>query len=404
MEDIRICLMGEFSVYIDGRKVGPLINRSRKGLALIQYLILQRGEPVHNYRLIEALWQDNLSAHPDNALKTLVSRMRSLMNELSDQFGRSIVAERGAYRWDGRDGVTVDVYEVEELLGELANMHDLDALTQQKCQRLIDIYSGDLMQGAENCDWALARAVALHNQYLSCLNTLIALLAAESRYEEIAAVCRKGLEIDAFDDQLNLGLINALSKMGRNSEAASQYKRITNLHFRHLGEQPPPMIQAFYEQLMQAGRTLEMSLDTIRLELREHDKVACAFVCEYSVFKEIFNLQMRNLERLGSTMFLALIMVSSLDDAPFAPLEQADIMQGLIDVLKSGLRKGDTVTQFSPTLVALLLPMVSFTSGNQIMERTKRQFYQRFAESHVMFRYRVGPLNAEIDERGRLCL
>ena len=71
-------------------------------------------------------------------------------------------------------------------------------------------------------------------------------------------------------------------------------------------------------------------------------------------------------------------------------------MKGLSEVLKAHLRKGDTITHFSPSQYALLLPTVNMDSGRMVMERIKRFFYQKFPNSNVMFSYRIGPLSSNM--------
>ncbi|MEA4896974.1 MAG: BTAD domain-containing putative transcriptional regulator [Eubacteriales bacterium] len=394
-EVIRIQMMGEFAIYIGEQKMDQLVSKSRKGVALMQYLILHRNEPVPNYRLLETLWTNDQSSNPENALKTLVSRMRAVLNRANEGLGGCIVAERGAYRWQCMEGMSIDAYEIDELFSQLGGVTELTPEAQERYNRVIKLYAGDLLQGGEQTDWALARAVSLHNQYLVTVHKYVELLKAGEQYDEMINVCRAALDVDAFDEQLHLELMGALTKAKRNNEALLQYKHVTNLHFRYLGVQPPAAIQEFYKQIVQAGKTLDFNLDTIRNELREHGEVHGAFVCEYAVFKEIFNLQMRNLERLGSTMFLGLIMISSVSGGAMNPLKQNDIMQGLLEILKANLRKGDTITHFSPTLYALLLPTVNYTTGNMVMERVKRFFYRRYPNSSIMFSYRVGPLSSD---------
>ena len=135
--------------------------------------------------------------------------------------------------------------------------------------------------------------------------------------------------------------------------------------------------------------------------MRESNERKGAFICEYMVFKEIFNLQMRNLERLGSTMFLGVIMISPMDGSIMEPIQQDNIMQGLIEILRQNLRKGDTVSRFSPTIVALLLPMVNYRTGRMVMERVKTHFYQKYPNCSVAFNYRIGPLSSEAPEPGK---
>jgi GGDEF domain-containing protein len=113
------------------------------------------------------------------------------------------------------------------------------------------------------------------------------------------------------------------------------------------------------------------------------------------VFKEIFNLQMRNLERLGASMFLAIIMISPYNDKEIDSMRLDNIMTGLMDILRKNLRKGDTITRFAPTIFALLLPTVNYNTGGMVLERIKRVFYRSYPNSNIVFNYRVGPLSSK---------
>lgn len=392
---VRINMLGGFHVTSDGVNVDNIVGKSRKGMALLQYLVLQHGESVPVYRLIETLWANDSSSNPESALKTLVSRLRVILAQVSPALSRCIATERGSYRWLNQAGVTVDLYEFEELEKKLIDCKELTEEAQAQFQQAMQLYSGNLLYGVDQEEWSIGRSVALHDEYLQIVYVYLNLLKEQENYNEIINACRAALDVDTFDEQLHLQLMNALVKTCRNNEALMQYKHVTNLHFRYLGVQPPEGIQEFYKQIIQAGKTLEMNIDAIREELQEYGEVSGAFVCEYAVFKEIYNLQMRNLERLGSTMFIALIMVSSMDSKPMMPLKLNDVMQGLLDVLRNNLRKGDTITQFSATQYALLLPMVNYDSGKMVMERLKRQFYQKYPNSNYMLSYRIGPLSSK---------
>ena len=350
-----------------------------------------------NYRLLVTLWSEDKSANPENALKTLVSRLRALLNQISPGLGKCIVADRGAYHWETLPGMTVDVFEIEQIFEELAAKKDDPEAKKALYSRLIRLYVGDLLQSGEQNEWALARGTTLHNKYMTAIYSYIDLLKQEEDYKEIVNVCRSALDVDNFDDRLHMELMTALIKTNRSSEALVQYKHVMHLNYRYLGVQPSEDMQEFYKQIVRAGKTLDFNLEAIRSELRESGEQRGAFVCEYAVFKEIFNLQMRNLERLGSTMFLAVIMVGNPDDPTMNSIKQDNIMNGLLEILRDNLRKGDTITHFSPTMFALLLPTVNYTTGNMVMERVKRLFYRKYPNSNIPFAYRVGPLSTKPD-------
>lgn len=98
----HIQMMDNFALYIDERHVEYLASKTRKGAALIEYLVLNHGQPVPNYRILATLWADDRSANPESALKTLVSRLRAQLNQIHPELGSCIVADRGAYHWQTR--------------------------------------------------------------------------------------------------------------------------------------------------------------------------------------------------------------------------------------------------------------------------------------------------------------
>ena len=392
----RIQMMDNFDIYIDELQVEHLATKTRKGAALIEYLILNHGQSVPNYRILATLWADDRSTNPESALKTLVSRLRVQLNQISPELGGCIVSDRGAYHWKMLPGMSVDVYEIESIFEALSNVKLDNSGRKALYLRLIDLYVGDLLQNAEQNDWALARATALHNQYMSAVYSFIELLKDEEDWEQVAAVARRALDIDNFDDRLHMELMSALINTNRTSDALVQYKHVMHLNYRYLGVQPSEDMQEFYKQIVRAGKTLDFNLESIRNELRESSEQRGAFVCEYAVFKEIYNLQMRNLERLGSTMYLAVIMVGNPEEAAQDSIRQDNIMNGLLEILRANLRKGDTITHFSPTIFALLLPTVNYTTGNMVMERVRKLFYKRYSNSNIPFNYRVGPLSSEL--------
>lgn len=391
---IRIQLMDTFTIFINENQSEPLVNRSRKGASLVQMLICNRGESIPNNRLMTALWTDEKSSNPENALKTLVSRLRTLLNQISPELGQCLVADRGAYHWECLPGMTIDLYEIDSIFEQLTR-ENLSA--QEKAalyDTLLNLYAGDLLQSCDRNQWAVVEAATLHERYIQAVLDYIQQLKEEGDDQRIISVCRRALEADQFHDELHLQLMTALLRMNRPGEAMQQYKHVVELDYRYLGVKPSEELQEFYKHIATAGKMLDFSLEAIRGELRDNrSQGAC--VCEYAVFKEIYNLQMRNLERLGSSMFLAIAMIRPYDDQTMDSMRQNSIMKGVQEILCQNLRKGDIITRFGPAMYAMLLPTVNYGSGQMVMERLKRAFYRKYANSNLVFDYRVGPLAEE---------
>lgn len=399
---IRIQMMDTFAIYINEQKIDLLVNKSRKGASLIQLLLSHRGKPVPNNRILTTLWQEDKSSNPENALKTLVSRLRTLLNQISPELGSCLVADRGAYHWELLPGMTVDLYEIDKVLEKLGEA-DLPVQRQMELYvELLKLYAGDFLQSSERNEWAVVEAATLHEQFLKGMYTYINLLKEQEDFDEIICVCRRVLEVDNFDDRLHIELMKALIRVNRTSEALQQYKHVVELDYRYLGVQPSKELQEFYKQIVTSGKTLDLNLEAIRTELQEDDGKRDAYVCEYAVFKEIYNLQMRNVGRMGTSMFLAIMMVRPYDGQVMDSIRQNSIMNGLLQILCQNLRKGDIITRFAPSMFAMMLPTVNYATGHMVMERIKKVFYRQYPNSNIVIDYRVGPLDSNLGEISEL--
>ena len=389
---IRIQMMGNFLIYINEQRVENPVSKSRKGTALVEYLVLHRGKPVPNQQLLRALWPEHSVTNPENALKTLVSRMRTLLNQMSQGLGSCIVSDRGAYHWQSLPEMHIDAMELMDLYDAIEAERDPDKL-RTMYERVLELYTGDLFQTGD-LEGDSGFAQQLHAQYLTAVYGYIELLRKAEDYNEIIAVCRTALEVDSFDDRLHIELMKAMVSLNRTSDALVQYKHATNLTYRYLGAPPSPEMMAFYQEMNRARQSLKYNLDAIRRELHNSSMERGAFVCDYEMFKAIYNLEMRNLERLGTTMFLGIIMVGEDDDGNDS-IRQDNIMNGLIEILRDNLRKGDIITHFSPSVIALLLPTVNYKTGSMVMERIRQLFYRRYPNSDIPFHSRLGMLGKD---------
>ena len=390
---VRIQMMGNYLIFIDEQRTENPLIRSRKGSALLAFLILHRGYQVPNQRLLRELWSDNIVSNPENALKTLVSRTRNMLNQMADGLGACLVSDRGAYHWEQHEGIRVDALELMDLFDALERTKDTEE-KREMYKRILSLYKGDLYQTG-SLEEEAAYAQRLHRQYLEAIYDYIDLLRREEAYNDISAVCRTALEIDNFDDHLHIELMKAMVHLNRVSDAMAQYRHATNITYRFLGAEPSESMREFYAQLNRNRKSLKFNLDAIRNELRQSSNERGAFVCDYNMFKEIYNLEMRNLERLGTTMFLGIIMIGDAEDNDMDFIKTDNIMSGLIEILRTNLRKGDIITHFAPTVVALLLPTVNFDTGSMVMERIKQLFYKRFPNSNIPFHHRLGMLGPD---------
>ena len=97
---VSISLLGGFSLEMNGATLTDDINRSLKLWSVLAYLVLHRNRPVPQSEFIELFWPEDNSSNPVNALKTLLYRIRAMLEPLFGPEVQPILAQRGAYSWN----------------------------------------------------------------------------------------------------------------------------------------------------------------------------------------------------------------------------------------------------------------------------------------------------------------
>ena len=397
---IRIHMLGRFEILINGSEVLPQLKQSRKTMLFLQYLILKKERAVTHEELLDMLWSDAESSNPATALRTMLHRYRALVDQQGlDALKDSIITNRGAYQWNPDLDCSIDLFEMEDLAVR-ARDASLPADERIQCYlKVQDLYQGPLLPGSASEMWVMPKSVYCHDMYLECMFKLIELLKEQEQYAMIVQVCRRAMDVDLFDERLHMELMLALIKTGKNREALSQYYYATDLQYKQLGVQPSEEIRSIYKLIVAADQQMENDIDDIQKSIEEEDVTGGAFICEYEIFKDIYQLQRRMLERHNSTMFIGLITVGNTYEQKFDPLILDSIMRRLLELTRTSLRRGDTLSRYSATQYVVLLPNVTHETGGMVMERIKRAFYREYVKSSVMLSYKLRPLDVTKNHR-----
>ena len=389
---VKIHMMGSFWLEAGGKSYDNLVGKTRRGVSLMQYLILERGRVVSAQRLIRELWSGRRSESPENALKTMVSRVRAMLNGICDGLGACIGFEAGGYCWKNADNVEIDALEILTIFDRLKKSDNTDEISYLT-NRLQQIYVGDLYQTGD-LNNGTAQVNYLHREYIEAVLRYVEQLKKLEAYNEICDVCRKALIIDDLDEQLHIELMQAMVNLNRASEAMAEYRKVVKTQKSVLDAEPSEELASYYDTLAEAGKTLKFNLDVIRNELSEQESDRRGpFFCDYRAFKEIYNIEMRNLERLGSTMFLGVIMLGE-PDGSLNPVSRESGMAGLQEILRNNLRKGDIVTRFADNIYAMLLPTVNYETGSMVIDRIQELFYKEYPSGNISFHARISPLGS----------
>ena len=348
MATIEIKMLGGFEIRVNGKPVLAQLAQSRKATALVQYLVLRRGERVSHKVLTDTLWAGERSTNPDMALRAILHRFRLMID-----------AEKRSR-----------IYE-----------------------QIVNLYDGRLLPQSASEPWVESVSVRLHGQYRTAILNLLELCKKWGESTRIVTLCTRALELDPYEERLYLEKIVALETLGRHEEAEDLARRGSAMGCLHHAIEPGRAGSA-YRQMRQADRNMESEVSKLISALPDtEDTGAC--ICDFETFKEIYRVQRGVQVRYGLQVFLAILTVAPSQNTDAA--ETALMVEQLGDLIRTNLRQCDVATRYTDMQYVVMLSGSTAESGTGPLERIKAAFYRIPAHGRYLLSYSLYVPEAKAD-------
>lgn len=372
-----------------GKTLTDDINRSQKLWSVLAYLVIHRDRDIPQSEFIEQFWHEDNSTNPASALKTLLYRIRAMIEPLFGEEVQPVISRRGAYTWNREIPCVVDIDRFEELCTK-AQEPGLDSKKQLELYRKATaLYKGMLLPKLSDQIWLMPLVMHCHSLFVAAVKAMSHLLVEQSLYEELAELCLRASEMDPTDESLHVLAIRALLYQGRNSEALAHYESATELLYRSLGVRASEDLRNLYTEIMAVEQGMETDLEVIQSDLRGAVDRQGAFVCEYGFFQEVYRLEERRCKRNGLCVHIALITIAT-PDGSMPALKQLNItMDQLLVALKTQLRSGDVISRYSAAQYVVMLPAANYEDSIKVMERVVSAFYRQHRHNFLKITYKI---------------
>ncbi|GAA4288129.1 LuxR family transcriptional regulator [Georgenia daeguensis] len=228
--DVRITLLGGFSLDVDGEPV-PRASWSRRPAAhLVQLLALAPGHRLHREQVMDALW-------PEADVVAAAPRLHKAAHYARRAMGHPdslVLQDELVELWPGAE-VAVDAETFERAATDALGRGDPDA-----CGRAADLSTGELLPGEPYEEWAEEPRERLRALRLDVLR-------AARRW---AAV----VDADPADEDAHLHLAADAMRAGDPATALRQLERLERALRRELGAAPGPRAHALRQKAIEQFR------------------------------------------------------------------------------------------------------------------------------------------------------
>ena len=395
MEDsiLQVRMFGNFSIRKGEQEINDNDNRSKKVWLLLAYMIYCRSRSITQEELVGLLWSDDeSSANPLNALKTMFHRVRASLNQLDGAAGHTLIIRReGSYAWNTDVPFSFDVDDFEALCRAGAAAPDRDTRLATYL-RALELYQGDFLQKLSSEPWVVPIAAYFHNMYIQALLEVLPLLEEDRRLAEAVALCRKAVEVEPYNELLYQHLMRDLLDQGEHRSVIAVYDSMSQLLFDSFGIMPADESRALYREAVRTVNDRAVSISTVREQLREPEGCGGALFCEYDFFKIIYYAEARAIARSGDAVHICLLSVTDEQGEELSKRSLDRCMENLQELIRVGLRRGDVAARCSMSQYILLLPQANYDNSCKVCERIIKAFCRQYPHSPAQLHYSVQPL------------
>ncbi|WP_455684082.1 AfsR/SARP family transcriptional regulator [Thomasclavelia sp.] len=356
-------------------------KRSAQVDLLIVFLIINRNKSITNLQLIDYLWPNGNSDKPEGALRNLVYRARKEMKQFFED-SDCIKSKGRRYFWNLDVGCKVDYEDLLKLCNKVEKEND----PHQKyeiCLDLIAKYHGEILPELNYNDWVMDINNTLSRNCMEAILNTLLVLANHNQYEEILQICNHQNCLRLMDMRLYEIQLYAYYKTNKIDIGLSFYRKVVDYYYSKYGIGVSHRLKEIYEMLLDTSSSTQIGVEELEKSLACDNNEENTFYCDFDVFKNIYQINIRSARRSMKARILALLTIidtsNSLDEKSMN--YEADILR---DVISNSLRKNDVFSKFNMTQYSLILASPDLEGAQIAVNRITSRYNEKKKHDQII--------------------
>lgn len=377
----QLQLFGFFELKKDDCILDESNLRSNILLKLLVFLVLNRKRAVPHSELEKILWKQGEIDSPQDALKNLIYRLRTL---LTKTFGEKdyIVTEKGCYHWNEKHEVVVDVetYQMqEEIIQEYDKTHDkINDEIISLLQNTIELYIGPFLPNQTDDFWISSMHISYHTRFLALVEMLFLHYWESESLKEADELITKALLMDAYDEKLNLHKIQILKKQNLSNLAERYYYTVEKNIKGHMDAHGARLLRSMKKEMAEGTTNGDISINQLKKEVQEQIMSGRKgpVVCEYRDLKFLYAQQLKRNKRykIESYVILFSAKVEQENTKQVQDFFLDYAMNALEDILLHNLREIDIIARCGNRQYIVLLDQCSYENVIKLVNRLNKKY------------------------------
>ncbi|MCB0063233.1 MAG: hypothetical protein KDE19_14015 [Caldilineaceae bacterium] len=233
-------------VVVTWQRTRTVLSLSPREEAFLIFLAYQTI-PLSRAQLCDLFWPEEVASRARGNLRKLLADIRKSLRDIVCTDRNSVWLLEGQY-W-------LDVHEFQRhlyLIGTAQGPTDSDVVHLTKA---VNLYHGDFManrkqpQSKRFAEWIEENQQTLHDQATAVFKQLLAYYIQTGQFTSALLMCKRLLELDALDEEVNGQFLRLLANQNQLSVAMAHYGRYAQLIAHEVGGEVEPELKELYQQL-----------------------------------------------------------------------------------------------------------------------------------------------------------
>jgi len=379
---IYVKTLGTYSVSYKGSEIA-IGTRDESQIGLLMLLMFHFGKDGASRSLIRStLFEDREIEDVSHAIRNVLYNMRKTLKAHGLPDAQFVKQSKGVYYWTDEVPVVDDSREFERLADEALTETDPKKYASALA-KACHSYSGRFFAGRENIPWIYLEAERYRTLFHQITTALMDHYREANKYKDMYELALHAVRVDPFSEW-EICAVEALTGLGRFSEAEKYYEETAELYLREYGDRSNEHVREFIRRLGEHLFHDHESIEEIQGKLTDlSNSDGHGYYCSLPVFQELYRSIERTMRRSADKIFL---MLCTIVDSKGNPMREGPKLIELSERLRiaavNSVRHTDTVTKYGQGQYLILL--INTTAENC------RVVQKRINDSFLTSRQRTG--------------
>lgn len=396
--EIKVQFFGKFNIFYNGTPVaGEKVHKESQFNRLMLALLWAWPNGIERDELERFAVGENEMSEKHTALRIIIYKTKKKLVKLGLPDINLIYQEKGVVYWCKEIPVVADCRQMEAYYAKAEAMQEARSKEEIEKRMLLYMDAAYLYKG-EFLELFAAEVEITHlakkyrELFVSCIDRASKMMERLKDWDNLEMLGRFAVSAQPFCNWEIL-VMEALIQKHMYEDATTYYSDVVDFYLRECGIYPSENLMHIMDELEDSVLHSEGTLDSIQANLEEREEaVHGGYYCSFPVFKGIYQMLGRQVQRTGLNAYLMLCNIMEPESCLNGnKKKQEELSVDLREAIEMSIRRGDMFTRYGKGQYLILL----FDTGLENCKIVQKRINSAFSEKghRDMLKYHTRSIN-----------